>query len=85
MALKVGQSIKFRPTHQKELELSGKVKAVRGDLVDVLSDAANGSVSRVHSVHAKDCTAIETPAPAAETKPAANETETAETETAASE
>ena len=78
MAPEVGQLVKFRPTHQKDLELSGKVKAVQDDLVDVLSDEANGSVSRVYSVHAKDCTAIETPAPAAETKPA--ESETAATE-----
>lgn len=66
MAPKVGDRIKFRPTHQKDLELTGKVKAVNGKEAVVLSEAGNGSVSRVYHVHTDDCTPIteEKPAPA---------------------
>lgn len=61
MALKSGQRVTFRPTHAKEQKLTGKVKRVHkgGDAVDVTSDADNGSVSRVYTVHADDVTAIE--------------------------
>lgn len=59
MSLKVGQRVRFRPTHQKELELTGKVQEINSDSVVVESDAGNGSVSRVYAVHANDCAAIE--------------------------
>lgn len=55
MAPQVGDRIKFRPTHQKDLELTGEVKAVHGDHVEVLSEAANGSVERLYVADLKDC------------------------------
>jgi hypothetical protein len=56
MALKKGQRVVFRPTHAKELQLKGKVVRVHedGKMVDVVSEAANGSVSRVYTAHADD-------------------------------
>lgn len=66
MDLQVGDRIKFRPTHAKDLELSGEVKAIDEDLLDVLSDESNGSVSRIYSVHVNDCTVIAEEAPAEE-------------------
>jgi hypothetical protein len=60
MALKKGQRVRFRPTHHKELELTGSVKRVYEDnSVDVKSDAGNGSISRLYSAHASDCSVIE--------------------------
>ncbi len=79
MALEIGQRVKFRTSHQKELELTGTIESVSGDSVAVMADEANGSVSRVYVAHAADVTAIESEgSDASEKKEAQDDAETEE-------
>jgi len=57
MNLKVGNRVKFRPSHQKDLELTGEVQEISEDhkTVDVLSEEHNGSAPRLYTVHESDC------------------------------
>jgi hypothetical protein len=55
--LKVGQKVKFSPTHQKDITFTGTIVAIHegaADCVDVKSEAGNGSVSRLYTAHAAD-------------------------------
>jgi hypothetical protein len=56
---KVGQRVKFYRTHDKSTQLTGAIVRVwpgEEDLVDVKTEAGNGSISRVETAHAADVT-----------------------------
>lgn len=75
--LKVGQKVKFRPTHQKDIELAGTVAKVNKDgTVDVQSTAGNGSVSRLYPAHLSDIWPDHDPEPEEEGSQDASEKET---------
>lgn len=61
--LKEGQKVKFRPTHNKALELRGTVKKVSDehDVVTVTADPDGKAVevARDFDAHASDCTDAE--------------------------
>ncbi len=60
--LKVGQKVRFRPTHQPELELSGTISAISEDhdVVDVDADVDGKviQVEKTYQAHAKHVTAV---------------------------
>lgn len=64
--LEVGQRVEFFRSHDKQTKLTGTIVKVHDgpeDVVDVKSDAGNGSVSRVDTVHAFDVKLLSTPTP----------------------
>jgi hypothetical protein len=70
---KAGDRVECYRTHDKSTKLTGTIVGqAEGDADQVLvkTDAANGSVSRIEQVDARDVTPIEAPAAAA-AKPAA--------------
>jgi hypothetical protein len=59
---KAGDRVRFRPTHQKDLELTGTVDKKQGDdarVLNVKSDAGAGSVSRVYPADINDVKLLE--------------------------
>lgn len=56
-----GDRVQFFRSHDKSNVLTGtivKVHAGDDDLVDIKTDAANGSISRIETVHASDVSGI---------------------------
>ena len=81
--MQIGDRVKFRPTHQKELELTGTVRDIGTDVVEIETDEANGSVSRLYVAHAADCSVLAEAGAVAQESPVqetAGETETASDE-----
>jgi predicted transcriptional regulator len=60
--LKVGQKVRFRPTHQPELELEGTIAGVSDDhdIVDVTAepDGKKIEVKRNYQAHARHVTVV---------------------------
>ena len=82
MIAKLGERVQFRPTHAKELLLTGVVLKLYQDsrTVDIESEPGNGSVSRIYSAHLDDCQACEQKASARATKNGAEERSAPEAE-----
>jgi len=59
--LKVGQKVKFFRPNDKATPLTGTITKIYDgddDVVDIKTDAGNGSVSRVETAHAPDVTVV---------------------------
>lgn len=62
--LRVGQRVQFSPTHNKFLTMTGQIVKIHEgstDCVDIKTEAGNGSVSRLETVHAADVQVLEDP------------------------
>jgi len=68
MKVKLGERVQFRPTHAKDLLLTGIVGRIHKDekTVDISSEPGNGSISRIYSAHVDDCQPCEQKATNAE-------------------
>lgn len=64
--LKVGQTVRFKRTHDKAVELTGKVVKLHEDgrSVDVqlIPDGVNVQHDGLETAHVDDCTVIDSPA-----------------------